>query len=73
MARYIDMTPAQRVKVWKPYFAARTANAAAYIAQAEADVATAAARLAAKPASRMYAGLLADAEARLATVRAEFS
>ena len=28
MARYIDMTPAQRVKVWKPYFAARTANAA---------------------------------------------
>jgi hypothetical protein len=71
MPRYIDMTPAQRAKVWKPFFEARVANAAAYIADAERDVAAARARLAAKPDSQMRATLLADAEARLAAVRGE--
>ena len=72
MARYIDMTEAQRIKVWSREAAARKASAAAYIADAERDVRLALRRWAQNPESTIRQTSLRDADARLAALKTEF-
>jgi hypothetical protein len=72
MARWIDMTDAQKTRLYRICNAKRASQASQYIASAEIEVNQAKARLAAQPNSKIRARSLMDAETRLADIRREF-